>query len=421
MKRIHKITVSCLMSAFLCSKSLAITIYVDQMSGNDLNDGLTPGTAVATITQGSALISASDTMNIGPGTYSTSTGESYPVNFTHSVNIEGAGPDQTIIDGEQNSNLLSISGGTASVSIAGLSIINGDGPTGGGLTVGSISRLTLSNCRFDNNRADIGGGMIVFDTPKIAITNCLFDGNNASIGGAVQIQINSNIDVIMDVSQSTFSNNTGNIGTALQFQENGAGIHTLNISQSRFYNNDRTGVNYQTNGGTSFGQITNSLFVDHPETALRVNSSDVDIINNTFVNNQRALFAGAQATIANSIFWDNQIELSGIGSSVSFSIIQDLDIDGHIDDGNNLDLAPLLDINHRLMQCSPAIDMGSDAAINALSLTQDIDLEDRIVDALGLNRPEGVVDIGADEVPDLIFADGFELFSDLIFADGFEC
>ncbi len=119
--------------------------------------------------------------------------------------------------------------------------------------------------------------------------------------------------------------------------------------------------------------------------------------------------AANQATVVNAIFWQNETEISGASGSVSFSIIQELDVDGHNNDGNNLDLDPQLDIDYHLSQQSPAIDMGSDAAIDNLNSDQDIDLENRKVNALGLNRLEGVVDIGADEVPNLIFADGVEL------------
>ncbi len=384
----------------------AVTIYVDQASGDNNHDGLTPATAVATVTQGASLVSQGDTLNIGSGTYSTSTGESYPIQFSNSINLSGAGPGQTILDGAMQTGILAISGNLTVANIDNLTVTNGVDLLGGGLWVSSVAALNLSHCVFSNNDAQVGGAVIVYDTPNINVTNCSFDNNNATAGSGMQIQINADIDVLMAVRQTVFSNNTGS--SALQFQENGDGDHTLNIDQSTFINPSNHGVNY-TNANTtqSFGLVSNSLFIGHTSQGLSMVNTHADVVNVTFVGNNTALTAGAQARIVNSIFWDNNINLRGSGGHVSYSIIEGLDMDDHIDGGNNLDVDPLLGANYRLTQNSPAIDMGSDQIVNELGLLQDIDLKPRQTDYSGLNHPEGVVDIGADEIQDLIFADGF--------------
>ncbi len=390
--------------------SFAATIYVDQINGDDMNDGLTLNTAVATITQSSLIAADGDTINVAQGVYSVTSGESFPVTFENVAAIQGAGVDLTVLDGELTTSVLEINS-DSTLNLDGIAVINGFGSAsspGAGIDMSSTTQINLSNCLVENNEGNVGGGLFVVNTPIISINNCEFIGNEAAIGGAMQIQINSDIDVIMEVSQSMFSNNKGAIGTAIHFQENGAGQHTLNIDQTQFVNNESTGVAYQANSNTSFGLISNSIFAEHPGTAVSASSSDIDVINVTFVNNDKALVVGSQAEIVNSIFWNNEDEISGSGGSISYSIVQGLDIDEHNDDGNNLDIDPLLDNNYRLSMTSPAIDMGNDQAAIDFGLTQDIDSEPRIVDAFGFNRPEGVVDIGADEVPDLIFADGFE-------------
>lgn len=402
------ICVVVLLGLMVSGTSLGTTIYVDQATGNDLNDGLTLGTAVATITQGQNLSSDGDTLDIGPGIYSASNGESFPVLFSGSYVLQGAGSNLTVLDGESMSRVLNMSGSANTVSIQGLAVINGDDSIGGGLNVTDMSSVNLSDCRFENNVGVIGGGLIIFDSAAISITDCQFLANEGSIGGAVQIQINSDTDVDMDINRSEFSNNTGKTGTAINFQENGNGLHTLNVDSSVFNNNAGTGFNFAFVGGTSVSQITNSLFINHPSTALETASSEALIVNNTFADNETALNAGDQTTVVNSIFWDNNSEIFGSGGTVSYSIIQDLDIGGHNDGGGNLNLDPLLDSNHRLVDGSPAIDMGTDQVVDELGLSVDLYMEPRKINNLGLNRPEGVVDIGADEKLDLIFVNGFE-------------
>ena len=390
-----------LMGLMVSGASHGITIYVDQATGDDLNDGLTPSTAVATITQGQIISSDGDTIDIGPGTYSASNGETMPILFNGSYVLQGAGPDLTVLDGEVTSQVLNMTGNNDTVSISSLAIINGDNSIGAGLNVGSISSVSLSDCRFEGNVGSIGGGIIVFDVPEVSIIGCQFIANTASIGGAIQVQINSDIDVDLSIVQSEFINNTGSSGTAFTFQENGNGVHNLNVDSSVFNNNSGTGVLIARNGGTSFSQFTNSLFINHPSLALSASTSEAWVVNNTFVDNNTALNAGENTMVVNSIFWDNTTEISGANGTVSYSIIQDLAIDGHTDGGGNLDLDPLLD-------GSPAIDMGTDQVVDTLGLSLDLYMEPRKVNNLGLNRPEGVVDMGADEKLDLIFAHGFE-------------
>ncbi len=408
MKSKYTNTVGLVMVLLMCGVSQAVTIYVDQATGDDMDDGLTPGTAVATVTQGLVLSSDGDVLDIGAGTYSVSNGEVFPTNFSGSIDIQGAGSEVTVLDGEGSVGILSLFGNMSNVSIQGLAVVNGNRAIGAGVDISGMSSVSLSDCMFQNNIGSIGGGIIIFDTPSINVSDCRFFGNQASIGGAMQIQINSDVDVLMSVTDSIFRNNAGSVGSAIQFQENGNGIHTLNIDKTVFDFNSNTAVSVGGSGGTSFSQFTNSLFINHTGTALVTNNSMAEVVNSTFFDNQMAMNAGDQTQVVNSIFWGNVTEIVGNGGVVSFSIVQDLSIDGHTDGGNVLDLNPMLDNDFRLMDGSPAIDMGSDQIAVDLGLNFDLDGNPRQVDALGLGRPEGVVDMGAFEKPDLIFANGFD-------------
>lgn len=396
-----------LLTLLVLNSAHAITIFVDQATGDDFNDGLTPGTAVATITQGNALLGDGDTLSIGPGVYSNASGEAYPQSFNGNVSLIGAGADQTILDGTSSGQLLSFSGGNVIIAISDLAVINGSAAIGGGVQVSDADSVDLSGCRFENNVGTIGGGIIIFDTPVITVDDCDFNNNDADIGGAIQVQINTDIDVLMTVTDSDFDSNGTGLGSAIQFQENGLGVHTLNIDRSRFLGSGNLVVNYQANDGTSVGQISNTLFANNTGTALFANSTQMNLVNATFADNATALNGSADTTVVNSIFWDNTTEISGSGGEISFSIIEGLMIGGFADMGNNIDMDPLLNSQYRLIADSPAVDQGSDMAAINLGLIEDLDQDDRLFDFLGLNRPEGVIDIGADELTNL-FVDGFE-------------
>jgi|GEM_PF-2295715 len=406
------------MGILACQASLAATIYVDQANGDDMNNGQTPGTAVATITQGSQLVNDGDTLDIAAGTYGASSGENYPIFFSQSINLEGAGPDLTVLDGELNSQILQFSSIDSIINIDGLAVVNGSSNLGAGIRVNAASELNLSNCRFEGNEGSIGGALLVQNAIEASVIDCHFEGNNAAIGGAAQVEYNDifdvNLDGVMNVTHSTFINNGRSQGSAIHFQGNVEATYTLNIDQSHFLNNSGSHtLRYQEGTeATVLGQVTNSIFSGNTNLAISSPKTPLNIVNVTFVNNEDGFSSfpdDEPSNIVNSIFWNNDDELRGEGSTVSYSIIKGLDIDDHIDGGNNIDLDPLLNADYRLTGSSPAIDMGNDQAIDDLGLSQDIDLQPRKVDLLGLNRPEGVVDMGANELTDLIFADGFEL------------
>ena len=139
----------------------------------------------------------------------------------------------------------------------------------------------------------------------------------------------------------------------------------------------------------------------------------IDIINVTFVNNKTALNGDFVPNVVNSIFWDNENVLTnsfdGMPGTISFSILQDFDFGDYTDGGNNIDANPMLNDNYRITSSSPAVDMGNDSVADDFNLTLDIDLEQRKVNLFQLNRPEGFIDMGANEAQsDVIFKNNFE-------------
>ena len=73
------------------------TIYVSP-TGNDINTGLTPSTAVQTISTGISLVNNGGTVQLAPGFYNKTSANGNDVNIDISKNviIEGSSTDNTI-------------------------------------------------------------------------------------------------------------------------------------------------------------------------------------------------------------------------------------------------------------------------------------------------------------------------------------
>lgn len=394
----------------ICPDAFGSTIYVSQLSGNDANFGTTPGTAVATVTRGVQLVQSGDILSIGSGNYSAASGETLPISIPLSLTINGAGPGSTFLDGGASAQILNVDAPT--FALRDLSIVNGNYVIGGGLSARNISSLLIERCHFENNTSSIGGGMQVkqstISPAMTLVRDSTFVGNHGNIGGAIQFQ-QGNGAFTLRVEHSTFQANTG-FGAAIQFQEGGTGTHTLFIDRSRFV--DQSGganVAVTHEDGTLVATVANSLFARNQGAAVFTSTFPVKIVNSTFVSNQIAVSAGAGSSIDNSILWFNGQEIFGTGGSVSYSIVESLDIDGFSNAGNVSQTDPGLRSDYYPALNSLAIDRGIDSAIDALALTEDIVNQPRKQNFLSLGRLEGTVDIGAFESsPDFIFMDGFD-------------
>ena len=200
------------------------------------------------------------------------------------------------------------------------------------------------------------------------------------------------------------------------FNTYGAGLFNYGKSESERgnvrVNNCVFKNNYAYFGGAAMYNksvdaiVMNSVFMDN-HTAFSGGAvfneagSKVEVSNCTFNNNvgytdQSAFFTDddASAEIVNTIFWGGDLDftdafgdpqiIKGETAEVSFSIVK-----GGYPGLNNLNLNPEFVYdnlgNLRIMQCSPAINAGS----NEVSLTEDLDGNNRVF--------ENMIDIGAYE------------------------
>ena len=122
-------------------------------------------------------------IRIGPGTFVENL-----VIDSHSVRLEGAGRDQTTIDGSATLPVIRVTN-VESVYIAGIRITNGrrtgDQIMGGGVSAEGLESLTIEDCLIDQNVSDYhGGGLCSRDVVMTTILRTDFVDNIAGpIGG----------------------------------------------------------------------------------------------------------------------------------------------------------------------------------------------------------------------------------------------
>jgi hypothetical protein len=163
--------------------------------------------------------------------------------LTHSISIEGPGPDQLTVRGETGGHyrIFTVDTGTT-VGMAGLTISNGHNFGGyGGISNGGT--LTLTDCTVSGNGAFDGGGILNGGT--LTLTDCTVSGNSAYLGGGIN---NFGTATLTDC---TVSGNFGIIGLMVPA---GGGIFnggTLTLTDCTVSANSSYGGGGIFNGGTA--------------------------------------------------------------------------------------------------------------------------------------------------------------------------
>ena len=253
---------------------------------------------------------------------------------------------------------------------------NFSGDSGGGLYNNSSS-LDLLNVEFIANRANDDGGAIFNDRPdRFTLTGGTFLNNSALDNGGAIFNDRSS-DSFISVSRSIFQGNVADAGGAI--------------------------FNFRTTG-----IVRDSLFVDNHGLrggGIYNDESSPDLINNTFEGNIAQFGAGigtegdfeVQPNVTNSIFSNNLSIFGGeqISDSGSFTVITNSLVEGGAEGSNIIDDDPRFvdsdNFDFRLRSDSPALNAGTNNAVNLNDRIEDLDLAGnaRIID--------GTVDLGAFE------------------------
>ena len=102
------------------------------------------------------------------------------------MTINGPGANKLSVSGNDASRVFDISG-SASVTIAGLTITEGRATSGGGILLEGSAALSISNCTLTDNEAlgnaarggGFGGGIEDTSSGALTVTNSTFDTNKA--------------------------------------------------------------------------------------------------------------------------------------------------------------------------------------------------------------------------------------------------
>jgi hypothetical protein len=258
------------------------------------------------------------------------------------LTIDGAGAPNLTISGNKSSQVFS----TAvwiDVTLKNLTITDGYSEgKGGGVRIGSNSKLTVDNVKFYNNVAGQGGGIHVGFKSNLTVLNSTFDGNDGSIkkngfsAGAIATDNGGSV----TVKNSQFTNNLGYAGGAIYVS-----LSSLIVENSVFLNNKSQGgggaiftdganisgprVNDSTVGGIV--RISDSwfegnsgygvggglyLYIYNPDQAIVENTT---IIGNTAYANYKGIAQGGglrgngNLTIRNVTIANNVVEGQGGG------------------------------------------------------------------------------------------------------------
>ena len=249
--------------------------------GDDANDGFSPEAPMRNI---QALLNkypntgTGKTVWVDPGTYV----ENVSIGASHAgLTLQGAGPDATIVDGNQASSCLSLGQG-ADVAVSGFTFSNGRAYSGAGMNIGTCTAV-VTDCSFTDNSATVlGGGIYCHTDSSSTITHCTFSGNSAEWGAGIL-----NYHCEATVADCTFSGNTADLAT-------GGGGGMVNHYSSITVTNCIFSENVAGSGGGICNEGTPTIMT-----------------NCTFVGNSADYDGGgicnddASPTVTNCILWAN--------------------------------------------------------------------------------------------------------------------
>ncbi|CAA9381394.1 MAG: hypothetical protein AVDCRST_MAG93-9201, partial [uncultured Chloroflexia bacterium] len=303
-----------------------------------------------------------DTITFGvAGTITLTSGE---LPITSDIGITGPGASSLTISGNNASRIFNITAGT--VSIAGVTLSQGNVGGAAGSAIVNRGVLTVSNGRFVNNNRSSAG--TIWSDGTLTVQESTFSGNVANNGPGIYAG------GIVTIERSTFSGNNADVSDGGAIYAAG----TMTISNSTFSGNS---------GGLGGGLVTGCG-----------SSAAVTIINSTFAGNTAGSGGGiyrcsGSVTTKNTVFANNTGgNCVGIVSA-GYNLSSDSTCGGIAGDRINTapQLGPLQNnggptLTHALLTGSPAINAGTNIGCPA-------------VDQRAIQRPLGLFcDIGAVEL-----------------------
>ena len=290
-------------------------LYVS-VDGDNSNSGITADDPLKTIKCALSKI-YSDSLNqntiyLSPGIYSSeTTGETFPVEWSNYVYLEGNLEEQTILDANNETGVMRFNYVT-DAEIKNIIIRNGSTDKGGGIYCAYYSNPVLENITIiENSASTYGGGIYCYEYSNPSLENVIITDNSDSGyggGGGICCYDNSNPSLI-DVTITNNSSNGGGGGIYCYHSDpslenvtiannsaasTGGGIYCLS-SNPNLENVLITGNSASKGGG---------IYCFHYSDPILEN---VTIANNSAANHGGGIYCNhlSDPYLINCIMWDN--------------------------------------------------------------------------------------------------------------------
>ena len=308
-------------------------IYVSP-TGDDSNTGKSNISALKTINASLSKVNESDNavIHLSEGIFSGDGNNMININFAHnnyngSLTFVGAGYNKTIIDGEGQYKLFTISADSR-VNFINISFINCKDNTGGAIT--NDGNVSFDACIFDSNNATSYGGSIYTGAlSTTTVKNSLFINNYASErGGAANLGGNVSFENTKFINCSVKQSGWDGQGGALDYGYMSAASEYFNIINCEFNNikgrDGGVGRLLGSNKGITNFNIKNNKFVNcsaseskNADVFYLLNGKLINLTNNTVSelgnNAPFYIYSGSYVTGLNISFMNN--ETVNVGTS----------------------------------------------------------------------------------------------------------
>ena len=341
--------------------------YVDVDKGSDVTGNGSQSNPWKTITFALYQIKGAErtTIHVAAGTYSTTSGEGFPINIKDGVSLVGAGAEATILDAKNTRRVMRcVSIFDATTRIEGLTIRGGRNVSiGAGLFISAGSVLTIINNKITGNTNSVsaslnaGGGIYVANASPLIMNNVI-DGNDpgsSGSGGGIYI---TNASPLIKNNRITGNNIRG------------AGLHVNGASSAPrivfnvIAKNSQGGINCD---GSARPRIINNTISDNTQDGIFISSAQPDsILNNIISFNSGYGIKESNAASDPGKAWYNLFYVNGSGvyrdeGATDYFTANELNI-RVAEAKNNIDGDPFfvdrLNANYNLREISSAINAG---------------------------------------------------------------
>jgi len=307
------------------SQTYSADLYVDPVSGDNSNNGQSPGNALKTIRKALSLIHADHsnqhTIHLADGIYAAATnGETFPVVPLSNVTVSGNGDSLCFLDGALQQRVVYFNRVNNS-GIQNLTVKKGFDEYGAGMYIRQSNPLLDGICISDS-KANINGGGLLLDNSDAVIKNSTITNNQTTSGYGGGLYVEASDPQINNV---TIAENNAD--------DNGGGIMLKNSSPTMLMVEINNNTSQESGGGMFCADNSNvvmdSVWVvgNYAKTdggGLSLYDSEPELKHTVLVNNETdqsggAIYAASSSPYAENITISKNSAAAGGGAIKSVS------------------------------------------------------------------------------------------------------